>query len=146
MKRIISPAIFASLFLFSCDIRKKDALSKTSATEVKKRIDSPTIAAFIDTAYDFKKVKEGEIVEYNYRFKNTGKSPLVIYEAVASCGCTVPEKPEHPIAPGEIGFIKAKFNSDHRPGEAHKSITITSNAQPEFPILILKGTVIGKTE
>ena len=91
-------------------------------------------------------MKEGEFVTYNYRFKNTGKNPLVIYEALASCGCTVPEKPEHPIAPGELGFIKVKFNSDHRPGEAHKSITITSNAQPEFPILILKGTVIGKTE
>ena len=146
MKRIIFPAICTLFLLYSCDIRKKDAHPKTSSTAVQKKVDSPTTALFIDTIYDFNKVKEGEFVTYNYRFKNTGKNPLVIYEALASCGCTVPEKPEHPIAPGEIGFIKVKFNSDHRPGEAHKSITITSNAQPEFPILILKGTVIGKTE
>jgi hypothetical protein len=48
--------------------------------------------------------------------------------------------------PGEIGHIKVKFNSDKKPGEAHKTLTITSNAQPEFPQLLLKGTVEGKTE
>lgn len=141
---------FALIILFSsCDIRKKDMSSEkksaTASTETKTDL-PPTSAQIIDSVYDFKKVKEGDIVEYNYRFKNTGANPLVITEAQASCGCTVPEKPEHPIAPGEIGFIKVKFNSDHRPGETHKTITITSNARPEFPVLLLKGTVIGKTE
>jgi hypothetical protein len=65
---------------------------------------------------------------------------------LASCGCTVAEKPEKPVMPGEIGHIKVKFNSDKKPGEAHKTLTITSNAQPEFPQLLLKGTVEGKTE
>lgn len=140
---------FAFIFLLSsCEIRSNKTNEKNSATAVtEKKADAPpTSVQIIDSVYDFKKVKEGDIVEYNYRFKNTGNNPLVVTEALASCGCTVPEKPEHPIAPGEIGFIKVKFNSDHRPGEAHKTITVTSNARPEFPTLILKGTVIGKTE
>ena len=53
---------------------------------------------------------------------------------------------EHYYLYNKCGFIKVKFNSDHRPGEAHKTITITSNARPEFPVLVLKGTVIGRSE
>ncbi len=144
MKKLILPFLLLNILITSCDIRKHDNAQKVSATE-KKEIKDPTTVEIIDTTFDFGKVNEGEIVEYNYRFKNTGTKPLVIEEATASCGCTVPEKPDHPIAPGELGFIKVKFNSDHRPGEAHKSVTITSNAIPEFPTLYLKGTVIGKT-
>lgn len=147
-KKITTLVALSLFFMASCDIRKQDKQMK-SATEpsaTKQEIKDPTTVQIIDSAYDFKKVKEGEIVEYNYRFKNTGDKPLIISETHASCGCTVPEKPDHPIAPGEMGFIKVKFNSDKRPGEAHKTITVTSNANPEFPVLILKGTVIGKEE
>ena len=148
MKKNFFYAFAFVVLLSSCEIRNNKTNKKKSATSAtENKVDAPpTSVQIIDSVYDFKKVKEGDIVEYNYRFKNTGTNPLVITEAQASCGCTVPEKPEHPIAPGEIGFIKVKFNSDHRPGEAHKTITVTSNARPEFPILILKGTVIGKTE
>ena len=135
--------LLLAAIISSCDIRKKDTSTKALLSE-KNKIDSPTTVQLIDSIYDFGKVKEGEIVEYNFRFKNNGNYPLIIQDAVASCGCTVPEKPDHPIAVGEIGFIKVKFNSDRRPGEAHKSITITSNAIPEFPTLYIKGTVLGK--
>ena len=144
MKNYILILITLSLLTNSCDIRNNEKKAKVSAS-LKKEPKIPTTVAVIDTIYNFGKIKEGEIVEYNYRFKNTGNKPLIIEEAQASCGCTIPEKPDHPIKPGETGFIKVKFNSDHRPGEAYKSITITSNANPEFPTLYLKGTVIGKT-
>ena len=148
MKKNFFYAFAFVVLLSSCEIRNNKTNKKKSATSAtENKVDAPpTSVQIIDSVYDFKKVKEGDIVEYNYRFKNTGTNPLVVTEAQASCGCTVPEKPEHPIAPGETGIIKVKFNSDHRPGEAHKTITVTSNARPEFPILILKGTVIGKTE
>ncbi len=145
MKKLSSSFLLLIFLTTSCDIRKHDKEQKVSATE-KNEIKNPTTAEIIDTTYDFGKVNEGEIVEYNYRFKNTGDKPLIIEEANASCGCTIPEKPDHPIAPGEMGFIKVKFNSEHRPGETHKSVTIVSNAVPEFPTLYLKGTVIGKNK
>ena len=58
--------------------------------------------------------------------------------------CTVPEKPEEPIQPNEIGFIKVKFNSEKRIGVAHKTVTVQSNAEPGFPELLLKGEVMAK--
>lgn len=146
MNKFLLLATTASLFFAGCDIRKQDKkITLPTANKVKENKE-PTTVQIIDSVYDFGKIKEGDIVEYNYRFKNTGKNPLVISEALASCGCTVPEKPEHPIAAGDTGFIKVKFNSDRKPGEAHKTITITSNAEPEFPQLLLKGTVVGKSD
>ena len=106
----------------------------------------PTTVQIIDSVFDFGKVTDGEIVEFSYRFKNTGSLPLVISNATASCGCTVPEKPEAPIKPGETGYIKVKFNSAGRVGVAHKTVTVTSNAAPAFPELLLKGEVLAKVK
>jgi hypothetical protein len=143
MKPISLTSLFFALLFFSCDIRQTE-IEKTQSATQKKQPTYTTSAQIIDTTYHFGKVKEGDVVEFSYRFKNTGTKPLVIEQAAASCGCTVPEKPEHPIAPGEMGYIKVKFNSQGRPGEAQKTISVTSNARPDFPILYLKGTVIGK--
>jgi len=133
-----------SILLISCDFRKKNDNKGLSATDLQ-MLSKPTTVKIIDSVYDFGKVNEGELVQYNFRFRNSGNNPLVIQNVSASCGCTVPEKPEKPIQPGEIGFIKVTFNSTRRPGEVNKAITITSNADPEFCELYLKGTVIGKT-
>lgn len=77
---------------------------------------------------DLGKVKEGQVVDITYRFKNTGNKQLVISDVSPGCGCTVPEKPEEPIAPGQEGVIKAKFNSSgQHKGENRKSIAVTSN-------------------
>jgi hypothetical protein len=135
---------FLSVLLVSCDFRKKKDNKGLTATDLQ-MLSKPTTVQVIDSMYDFGKVNEGELVQYNFRFRNTGKNPLVIQNVSASCGCTVPEKPEKPIQPGEIGFIKVTFNSERRPGEVNKAISITSNADPEFYELYLKGTVIGKT-
>ncbi len=145
MKNLCFLIIACGLLMCSCDIRKKD--TKATNTNVTKQVTSdPTTVEIIDSVYDFGTINEGDIIEFSFRFKNTGNKPLEIADAKASCGCTVPEKPTAPIKPGEMGFIKVKFNSDRKPGEAHKSITVTSNAMPEFPELYLKGTVIGKKE
>ena len=106
------------------------------------RIDDTTSVQLIDSLYNFGTVTDGDKVEYNFRFRNTGKKPLIIASAVASCGCTVPEKPEEPVQPGETGFLKVVFNSKGRVGEVHKTITVTSNAHPGFPELELTGKVV----
>ena len=136
----------AAVLLVSCDVRRHDkiAMNNTPANQVE--IKDPTTVQIIDSSYDFGKATEGEIVEYNYRFKNTGTKPLVVTNVSASCGCTVPEKPEQPIKPGETGYIKVKFNSEHRVGKAHKTITVSSNAEPAFPELLLTGEVTEKKE
>lgn len=70
--------------------------------------------------------KEAEIT---WNFKNTGDKPLVIENVSASCGCTIPEKPEKPLAPGETGFIKAKFNGSGM-GVIVKQVHVTANTKP----------------
>jgi hypothetical protein len=54
---------------------------------------------------------------------------LIISSATASCGCTVAEKPEQPIAPGAESAIKAKFDSNHREGEQNKQVYVTANTK-----------------
>jgi archaellum component FlaG (FlaF/FlaG flagellin family) len=128
--------------IISCDVRRKDKIADDVATRTEQALKDSTNVQIIDTTYNFGKVTEGEKVTYSFRFKNVGKKPLVITKTTASCGCTVPEKPEQPILPGESGFIKVVFNSDHKVGHNEKSITVMSNANPAFPPLLLIGEVV----
>lgn len=95
----------------------------------------------MDSLYNFGNVTEGQVVTFSFRFKNTGSKPLIIKNAIASCGCTKPEWPSEPIPPGSEGTIKARFNSEGRVGPAHKEITVEANSKPGFPKLILEGEV-----
>jgi hypothetical protein len=141
VKKYILFLLVAATFV-SCDARRKDKIADDTEAQKALALKDSTTVQIIDSAYNFNPVTEGEKVVYNYRFKNTGTKPLVIVEATASCGCTVPQKPEKPILPGETGFIKVVFDSKGRVGEAHKTITVISNAKPEFPQLILTGKVL----
>ena len=128
--------------IFSCNIRNTKNNQDVMAGNTTAQFTDTTTVQLIDSAYNFGNVTDGDKVEYSYRFRNTGNKPLVIASAVASCGCTVPEKPEEPIKPGEVGFLKVVFNSKGRVGEVHKTITVTSNAYPKFPELKLTGQVV----
>jgi len=145
MKKYFLILALASVFV-SCDVKRKDKISDDSKLgELKDSISQQkaqqekdealknyTTVQLIDSAYSFGTITEGEKVEFSYRFKNTGDKPLIIAGVTASCGCTVPEKPEKPIAPGQEDVIKAKFDSKGRPkGEARKEVFVTANTKPE---------------
>jgi len=91
--------------------------------------------------YDFGTIKQGESVNYDFNFTNTGKDPLIISEAHGSCGCTVPVWPKEPIKKGEKAQIKVTFNSTGKMGMQDKTVTITSNAKGGQKVLHLKGNV-----
>jgi hypothetical protein len=89
-----------------------------------------TTIEWLDSAHqDLGKIKEGQTIDISWRFKNTGDKPLIVSNATASCGCTVAEKPEQPIAPGEESLIKAKFDSHGREGEQRKQVFVTANTK-----------------
>ncbi|MBK1441507.1 DUF1573 domain-containing protein [Parapedobacter sp. ISTM3] len=92
-------------------------------------------------AYDFGKIKEGEKVEHEFKFTNTGTSPLIISNVQASCGCTTPEYSKNPIAPGDEGMVKVVFNSAGQLGKQHKVVTVMSNASSPNTLLHLRGEV-----
>ncbi len=94
-----------------------------------------------DNTHDYGEVPEGPTAEYDFKFKNVGKSPIIITEAHGSCGCTVPKWPTEPILPKKTGIIHVTYNTDHRPGPISKEVTITSNASDKTTILHIRGTV-----
>ena len=82
------------------------------------------------------------IVSCLFKFKNTGKAPLVINQAIASCGCTVPTFTEKPIAPGDSGVVKVTYNGQGRyPGRFKKVVTVMSNAKSRLVRLYIEGNM-----
>ncbi len=98
------------------------------------------------TEFDFGNVNEGDIVNHVFEFINTGKSPLVIDKATASCGCTVPDWPKHPIGVGETGEIKVRFDTKGKPNQQIKTISIMANTEPTLTRLRIKGFVTPKNK
>jgi hypothetical protein len=135
MKKGVLIFAIAAVAIISCNNADQQSGSKlTQEQKDKARSDSAnfTTIQWLDSSYtDLGKIKEGQVVEVSYRFKNAGNKNLIIADVKAACGCTVPEKPEQPIAPGEEGVIKAKFDSKGRMGEQRKEIYVTANTNPE---------------
>ena len=99
------------------------------------------VIKFEKETHDFGKIKTGDKVTYEFKFTNTGKSPLIIKDAIATCGCTKPEWPQKPIQPGEKGAIKVTFNSAGKIGLQDKQITVTANTNPAQTMVHLIGDV-----
>lgn len=100
-----------------------------------------TSIEFEKTIHNFGTLKEGASVSYTFKFKNTGKNPLLISNASGSCGCTVPKWPKEAIAPGASGEIQVTFNSRGKKGKQHKSVTLTANTDPANTRLYIKAEV-----
>lgn len=103
-----------------------------------------TSIKYEQTQFDFGKINEGAKVKTQFAFTNTGNKPLLIAHAQGSCGCTVPEWPREPIAPGKSGIINVEFDSNGKRGEQLKTVTVTTNTDPQENMLYVKATVIPK--
>jgi len=99
---------------------------------------------FKEETHDFGTVPEGPLAEYDFEFKNEGKSPIVITEAHGSCGCTVPSWPHEPILPKKKGVIHVAYTTNGRQGMINKDVIITSNAQQSPMRLHITGNVTPK--
>lgn len=156
MKKIWIPALF--LFLAACKGGEEEksqqdkGLLSTDVVKNPANIDGidttqlKTMATmdFTDTTHNFGNIREGEKVVYDFAFKNNGSTPLIIANAVGSCGCTVPAYPTEPVAPGATGAIKVEFNSADKAGHQEKSITINSNTARGVNTLYITADVKGK--
>ena len=101
----------------------------------------PAEIKFDKLTHDFGTFSEKEpVVSCTFAFTNVGESPLIINQAVASCGCTVPEYTKTPIQPGEKGEIKVTYNGTGKfPGHFKKSITVRTNGAVEMTRLYIDG-------
>jgi len=95
---------------------------------------------FETVVHNFGTIEKDAVVTCTFTFTNTGDAPLVINQAMATCGCTVPEYTKSPIEPGKTGTIKVTYNSKGKvPGHFKKSITIRTNAVNEMTRLYIEG-------
>jgi len=99
----------------------------------------------VDLVYDAGDVMRGEVVNATFKLKNTGSFPLVIGEVKGSCSCTVAEKPEDPISPGETAIIKASVTTKAAsPGQLVKTVNIMANTEPSRTEVVVKANILNK--
>lgn len=137
MKKILT---FCLLTLASFSI----SCSQTSQAEPKVDIDAQgPVIKFKDLNHDFGTIEQDGNGTYEFEFKNEGNEPLLLENVRSSCGCTIPQWPKEPIAPGQSSNIVVKYDT-RRVGSFSKSITVSSNGS-EIPItLSIRGTVEAK--
>ena len=138
MKKLFLVFMAASMLMLACNSNGNNTADNSSGASA--TAEGPTMK-FEKETHDFGKIKQGDKVTYEFKFTNAGKSPLIIKDAIASCGCTKPEWPSTPIKPGESGAIKVTFDSRSKMGLQDKQITITANTNPAQNLVHLIGEV-----
>jgi hypothetical protein len=138
MKKVVLGLLALSL-LAGCSSNpatnsKTGGVAANAATAAKMKFDNE--------AYDFGKIKQGDKVTHEFKFVNEGKSPLIITDGYASCGCTKPEWPKTPIAPGSSGIVKVTFSSEGKSGLQDKQVTLIANTVPANTAVHLVGEVL----
>ncbi len=91
--------------------------------------------------YEFGNVKQGAKVDHTFTFTNVGTQPLIISNARSTCGCTVPEWPKEPIAPGESGTISVSFDTKGKKDIQKKPVIVTANTWPKETRVHISGFV-----
>ncbi|HAD97784.1 MAG TPA: hypothetical protein DCG19_10285 [Cryomorphaceae bacterium] len=123
---------------------KSDDDKKVSVDNV--TTEGTPVFKFEEESYDFGQINEGDQVEHDFEFTNTGDAPLIITSATGSCGCTVPNPPKEPIAPGESSKILVQFNSSGKAGNQQKTVTINANTVPATTMLRISAQVTPKDQ
>ena len=101
--------------------------------------------SFEKQVHDFGTMKEeAGTATYNFKFVNTGGTPLIIQNVRADCGCTAPSWTREPIPPGGNGFVAATYNPAGRPGVFSKYLYVDSNSEQGAIRLTIKGEVTAK--
>ncbi|MES2279181.1 MAG: DUF1573 domain-containing protein [Bacteroidota bacterium] len=132
-------ALLSLSVLTACNNGSSKPIASAALTK-----DNAPVIKFDSEAFDFGKIKTGDKVTHEYKFKNEGKSPLIISDSYATCGCTKPEWPHTPIKPGESGTIKVTFSSEGKSGLQDKQVTVVANTLPANTVVHLVGEVIEK--
>lgn len=100
-----------------------------------------TSMQFAEMSHDFGDIEQNTTNSKVFTFTNTGNEPLIISDAKGSCGCTVPDYPRQPIAPGETGEIKVEYRPGTQANKQTKTVTITANTEPATTVLRISANV-----
>ena len=100
-----------------------------------------TSIKFAEMNHDFGTIKQDTENNYVFSFTNTGNEPLIIEKAKGSCGCTVPNYPKEPIAPGATAEIEVTYKPGKQKGNQTKTVTVTANTEPRTTQLKISANV-----
>ncbi len=130
------------------DAELKEELKRIEREE-KQRIEDEkrnvTTLSFDRLEHDFGRIQEDTDNFTEFVVTNTGNKPLIIDDVKASCGCTTPQKPEKPIAPGKSDKIKVKFHPNpEQLNEIQKTISVSANTEPRISTISVKAFVVKK--
>lgn len=150
MKKLITLSIALLAFTFSNAQETSKATKKTAKKTATTKVTTSAISkvdgagmVFVSETIDYGTIAHNADGNRKFEFTNNGNKPLIITNAVGSCGCTVPTTPKEPIAPGAKGVIGVHYATD-RIGTFTKTVTVTSNAAGmPTKTLTIKGTVLG---
>ncbi len=123
------------------DVKKQPEAAKQQQKKIKPENRKKPEIEFKETVFDFGVINQGDKIEHDFVFKNTGNADLEILNVDVSCGCTVPTFPFMPIAPGEEGKIGVIYNSTGKLGNQKPMITVVANTRPARHKIYLKGVV-----
>ncbi len=137
MKKTLLTLAIVAMSAFAVNAQDLKAPAKTDVAPV-----NPNAAemVFETDVHDFGTIPNAGNGTYEFKFKNTGKEPLIISNAQGSCGCTVPSWPKEPIKPGDSNVIKVTYDTK-RPGAFTKTVTLTSNSKTPTKVITIKGNV-----
>jgi len=118
-------------------------LASLSIQAQEKQVNPQDSIVFEKTTHDYGTIVQGADGNSEFKFTNKGKSPIILSNVHASCGCTVPEWPKEPILPGKTSSIKVTYNTANL-GSFGKTISVSSNAVNSTVVLTIKGNVTPK--
>ena len=142
MKKILISAFILAVSTFGLSALEPQ---KTTVNVVSGQAEGKVAEIKFDTlTHDFGSFSESEpVVSCEFPFTNVGTAPLVIHQAISSCGCTVPDYTKSPIKPGERGVIKVTYNGKGKfAGKFRKVITVRSNSKENAAVnLYIQGVM-----
>jgi hypothetical protein len=137
-KEPITGILILLTFSFACSPEKNEDPARAQDAGQENRGD----IRFEKFTHDMGTILEGETVGYNFVFTNVGEGPLIINDASASCGCTVPRFSTRPVQPGEKGSVEVMFDSTGRIGQQNKTITVHTNGKVRTVQLTITANII----
>jgi hypothetical protein len=128
MKRTIIAAALSSILWISCDMGGTEEKEEKAAKVILADTSHYTTMEWKDTVVNFAPITMGEKATVSFKFRNTGKYPLILTNVKAGCGCTVPGYTKGAIPPGAEGEVTGEFDSNKsHEGEVRKNIYVTTN-------------------
>jgi hypothetical protein len=139
-------AVFGVLLFARCDNMFKNKKINTgtinnSATPNGNNGDQMPDMKFDEEDHNIGTIEQGEVLDFSFKFTNTGKADLLINNCTASCGCTIPNWPKQPIRQGESGYIDVQFDSKGKQNEITKEVSVSTNCNPALRKIKFHGFV-----